>query len=402
MIKIQILPVTLLSLLFASCGGGGSGSDPTNTINEDSNTNNPVVDTPPDDQSANDIPGGTIDPGEINKDNHFLGPRYGEELTIHHATLVMDVLRLISFYKGYFVGLEIGETTYTSSEFLDYYGEIEPEILNGGLVPCYRHTDEPWGSKAVTWSNIDGDYPKQYTSTRKYYDCNQDDIHFGAFDIYNGTVNQSGTATYVGALPAIANGSIYADQFEISSDSEDISLTIDGYMNYDAYTNGRRSTDISEIGMRFREDNYTIKSDGRYIEDIHVHDGTISFDIVTPEGQEGSSNTYAIEHANLKMDIENNNHEKIALSVKTIQPPSDEFLYSLEISRAELPADDPAPMHHTIRIDRINQPELQTFAFNVSIDFNKNGIIEKDNVYPDEYYEEENLLSSRWGFISGL
>ncbi|MBT2969966.1 MAG: hypothetical protein KME56_13870 [Candidatus Thiodiazotropha sp. (ex Ctena orbiculata)] len=402
MIKIPAINILILSIFFASCGGGtGSGSTTPTTNNEDSNTSNPVVDTPSGDQTNHDIPSVEVDPGEGIDQKHILGPDYGEELFIYHATLVMDVLRLIGFYKGYFVGIDVGET-YPIVEFPDKDDDIGYQALNGTVYSCMYRNDEPRGSKTVTWNNGGTEHPKQYTSTRIYNNCDQNSLHYGTFRIYDGTVLQSGTAMYVNNYPAIQSGVIHADQLKITDQQEEVSLTIDGYMYFDANTNGQRSTDISEIAMRFHEDNNSVESAGRYIEDITVHGGTITFDITTPEGQNGSSNIYGVKNATLRIDVENNNHKHIALLVETIPPPNNEVLYSLEISRAELTTTDPAPMQHTIRIDRLNPPYSSYSVYNVYIDFNKNGIIEKVNTYPNEYYEEVTLLGNRWGYISGL
>jgi hypothetical protein len=390
---------TILSVLFASCGGGsGSGSESTLPNNDDGGTDSPIVDTPAVDD-VTEVPS----TGEPTDDpNYILGPLYGDELSIYHATLVMKVLRVLSFAEDGFslAGVSVGMVV---NGLTDYYERpiiTDNLVPNGGLVPCLKD-DESQGSKSATWNNGGDNYPTQYTSTRMYSTCRHSGLNFGTFNLYDGVVQQSGTADSGNHPHSIQGGNIHVEYLNLADTDEDISVTINGYMTFNYVSSSLETLEITEIDLEFHEDNNTLGGSSRYIEDILVHDGTITFERLEHVSDTGTSYTKGVKHAALRIDVTNNNHEKIALLVTTVEPTRDDVVYSLNIERAENSA-DPQPTEHAIRIDRVHPPYETPYVYNVYIDFNHNGVIDEIDAYPQEFYEEEALFRDRWGYIEGL
>jgi hypothetical protein len=404
---IELLILLLISILFASCGGGsGSDSHAPSNSSDDINTDVPILDPLPNENENSDVPSDGVPPDQAINDNHFLGPEYGEELSLYHAILVMKVLRTLGKAGNEFVGIDVGEFNYLSYEYYDYKDELDKDQINGGLFPC-EFTGEPHGTRSVTWHDGDPGYPAQYTSTRMYNDCKQGGLSFGDFYIYDGTIIQSGILDRFNNEDVITSGNIHADQLELTNEEREVSIAINGYIGFNRNLNAQRNTEILEIGLTIREDNNSWKGGaGRYIEDISVHGGKITFGPMDYETQIGIGTIIGVKHASVRIDVENNNHKHIALLVKTVTPTRNDVIYSLEISRAEL-SDQPQPTHHNIRIDRM-QPGYGGggyLSFNVYIDLNDNGVIDTEYVYPKEFYEDEALQNQRWerwGYINGL
>jgi hypothetical protein len=386
-------------VLFISCGGGSGSSTQTPTTNTEGD-NDPTVGVTPDENDTPDIPasGPPIDDGP----NLILGPLYGEELSLYHANLVMKVLRLIGFVESSrFVGQPVGRVVNGITDYYKDFGRGDDMVTNGALVPCF-HGDETYGTKSVTWDNGGGTYPAQYSNTRIYHDCRHGGMHFGLFNVYDGTVIQSGIASDESWPHAIRYGNIHVEDLKLTDhDLDDISITLDGYMSFSEDDYRPYALEISEIALDIREVNYSASDSISYIENITVHDGTVTFEELVHEDAEGTNFITGVKEASFKISVENSNHGKIELLVTTVTPENSDTVYSLMIARGGNTV-DAVSMDHTIRIDRFDPPVTTSEVFNVSIDFNHNGVIDGPPAYPQEYYEGESLFRDRWGFMSGL
>jgi hypothetical protein len=397
--RSQFVIVSILTVFFASCGGGsGSGSETLLPSSNDDSTELPTDNTHNSGEDIADVPSS----GEpIGSTNHILGPKFGDELSIYHATLVMKVLRFLSFAEDGFAGVPYGVVV---NGMTDYYeqntGSGSAVVPNGGLVPCLRD-GESHGNKSVTWDNGGDEYPAQYTSTRMYSNCRHSGLNFGRFKLYDGVLQQSGIALSGIRRHDIQAGRIDADQLTIGDLEEDVSVTIDGNMSFNSDASSQRVINITDIDLTFYEDNSTFEGAERYVEEIFVHDGTVTFERLMRESAVGTSYLFGVKHASLKIDVKNNNHQNMVLWVKTVETTSDDVFYSLEIQRGENSA-DPQSTDHVIRIDRVNSSNTVSAVYNVSIDFNHNGVIDGIGAYPKEFYEEERLFRDRWGYITGL
>ncbi len=377
----------------------GSSSSPQAPVtnNEENDTDNPIVVTPPIGEEITDIPAAGPPSGE--DANLILGPRYGDELSLYHAILVMKVLRLISFAENGFAGQSVGIVVPGMTDYYEKMG-LDNTVPNGESVPCFRG-GETNGTKSVSWNNGGHSYPAQYLSTRGYNSCRHSGLNFGRFELYDGFVHQSGSAMDSGRPHGIRSGNIYAEQLKITDMQEDVSITLDGNMTFNLDDTIPYTMEITEIAMSIREDNNSMVSAGPYIEDILVHDGSITFEQLVHETDTGTSYVMGVKEASLLISVANNNHQNIVLSVTTENPASSDIVYSLRIKRGGHSAVS-RPTDHAILIDRIIPSSQTPYVYNVSIDFNHNGVIDREGVYPQEYYEEEPLFRDRWGYILGL
>jgi hypothetical protein len=373
-----IISISLILSLF-SCGGGSSA--PEDTAAGNGSNNNTNLPEPPTTNSK-----------------HVLGPDFGKDLSLYHAELVMKVLRLFRFAENTFAGIRPGEIIPHFSVKFDWVTGAPQEIFSGVTGICQSNGDVR-GTRTITWDNGATDIPNTYSSTRVYSDCVQHGLSFSDFNLFDGTFSQSGTNTTDGYPHGVQGGFMQADRFKITDLDEQVSVTFNGSFNFSKELNKPYTHERSALDFSFREENDSRANSGTYVEEVGIYEGSILFEQLTIVGQNGSSFINGVKEADFKITVKNNNHDTIALSVVTVPPQTDDVFYSLQISRAEA-SPPPGTTSHSIRIDRLNK--TGDYVYDVSIDFNGNGVIEESGVYPDEFHDGEALNRDRWGYLDGL